>query len=350
LNFILLKRDILKKDFEAVENVRRDTEGVAVENAPDSTRVALENVRRDTEGVAVENAPDSTRVAVENAPDSTRVAVENSPASADSAVVSALGETVAVEKDVPGRKNALNTPSANALNSERFTAAYNKIDKKLRRLYSFNANQSFSEVVRKCAGQNYIVKRNEDSLLDYARLRNAIIHSGGKVIAEPNLEAVEELEKICRQIVSPPLALKKIANKRVDSLSYNTTLRDAVIKMTNTRHSHLPVLRDGKIVGIINGKTITRAIGAAIREGSGDGLDGYINRIRVGEILEVFDGEPHYNIAKKNATIDALSLMFESNRKLKLVFITANGTSGEEILGVIAVTDILNFNAILNDY
>jgi hypothetical protein len=274
----------------------------------------------------------------------------------------------------------------NALNSERFTAAYNAIDKKLRRLYSFGANQSFSEMVRKCVGQNYIVKRNEDRLLDYARLRNAIIHSGGVIIAEPNLEAVEELEKICRQIVSPPLALKKIANKKVDSLPYCSTLRDAVIKMTGTRHSHLPVLKDGKIVGIINGKTITRAIGAAIKDGrggdagggrcgggngrcGGDGgrcggdaggggcnggghasLDEYINRVRVGEILEAFDNKPYYNIAKKNATIDELSATFENNRKLKLVFITANGTSAEEILGVIAVTDILNFNAILNDY
>ena len=62
-------------------------------------------------------------------------------------------------------------------NASRFIDAYNKIDHSLRAQYNLKRGQSFADVVRRCAELNSIVRKFEDLLIDYARLRNAIVHS-----------------------------------------------------------------------------------------------------------------------------------------------------------------------------
>ena len=61
-------------------------------------------------------------------------------------------------------------------NATEFINSYNKIDAQLRDLYSFKPSQSFTDVVRRSAEKNSIVRKYENDLVDYARLRNAIVH------------------------------------------------------------------------------------------------------------------------------------------------------------------------------
>ena len=56
-------------------------------------------------------------------------------------------------------------------NSERFIAAYNRLDKTIRDIYNFKPALTFSDVVRKSAEVNYVVKKYEDDLIDYGRIR-----------------------------------------------------------------------------------------------------------------------------------------------------------------------------------
>ena len=55
----------------------------------------------------------------------------------------------------------------------------------------------FSDLIRKAASLNYTIRKYEDDLIDYGRLRNAIIHNSDDfVIAEPHDSVVENIEHI----------------------------------------------------------------------------------------------------------------------------------------------------------
>ena len=59
----------------------------------------------------------------------------------------------------------------------RFLDAYNAIDKALRAQYNYKTTISFSDLIRRCADLNHVVRGHENDLINFARLRNAIVHS-----------------------------------------------------------------------------------------------------------------------------------------------------------------------------
>ena len=61
-------------------------------------------------------------------------------------------------------------------NSRRFIDAYNRIDKALHNRFGFKPSMSYSDAVRRAAAINSVVRKYEDDLIDYGRLRNAIVH------------------------------------------------------------------------------------------------------------------------------------------------------------------------------
>ena len=103
------------------------------------------------------------------------------------------------------------------VNAKRFIAAYNRLDQGLREIYSIKRTLTFSDMIRKVANVNTVVSKFEEDLIDYARLRNAIVHkSGDELIAEPNIE-VEDL-------LSVPKALSVSHESGIYNESFNLTL------------------------------------------------------------------------------------------------------------------------------
>ena len=79
-------------------------------------------------------------------------------------------------------------------NAVRFIAAYNRLDQGLREIYSIKRTLTYSDMIRKVANVNTVVSKFEEDLIDYGRLRNAIVHkSSDEIIAEPNIDVVEKL-------------------------------------------------------------------------------------------------------------------------------------------------------------
>ena len=91
-------------------------------------------------------------------------------------------------------------------NAERFLTAYNNIDYGLRSIYGFKRSMTFSDVVRRSVVLNSVVRKYEDDLIDYGRLRNAIIHQGNHkfIIAEPHDDIVENMKNLASIIGDLP--------------------------------------------------------------------------------------------------------------------------------------------------
>lgn len=233
-------------------------------------------------------------------------------------------------------------------NAERFITAYNRLDKTIRDIYNFKPALTFSDVVRKSAEMNYLVKKYEDDLIDYGRLRNSIVHrSDDRVIAEPHDDVVEKMEKIVRAITTPPCVMQTIANRSVFIADGKVATNRILVEMSKNGFSNVPIYLDKTLVGVLNRKMIVDGIGTAILEQKD--VDDFLNDPIV-DCLSVLDVNNHYEVVSSTATIDNILYMFQQNRKLSTIVITPNGRYDEFPVGIIVTADLIDIQAILDNY
>ncbi len=232
--------------------------------------------------------------------------------------------------------------------AKRFVAAYNRIDQGLRDIYSIKRTLNFSDMIRKVANVNMVVQKFEEDLIDFGRLRNAIVHrSGEQIIAEPNLDVVEKLEKIARLITTPPRVIDCLKPRKIYVVEGKTTLREVVENMFKLGYSVVPVYISGTIVGLINRKMIIDGIGKFIANGKD--IDDSL-MLPVSDCLDIFNETTHYEVAPSSITIENLLYMFQQNRKLSTVILTENGNYSEPAKAVVVSADIIDLNSILDNY
>jgi CBS domain-containing protein len=231
-------------------------------------------------------------------------------------------------------------------NATRFLSAYNKIDKVLRNIYNFKANMTFTDIVRKSASASSVVRRYEDDLLTYSRLRNAIVHNSDDraVVAEPHANVTEHIEYIARLLATPPRA--SAYSRKAVTTAHGTTLYAAVRLMAAGDYSNVPVIKDGAIIGVINNKLIVRAIAGALSEPCD--LTEFLKNTAVASALS--DYSEHYRIESGGITVDGALDRFARNRKLQIVILTSDGTRTGDIIGVLTTGDIMELNRVLDDY
>lgn len=236
-------------------------------------------------------------------------------------------------------------------NAERFIKAYNTLDYALRTQYNFKRGMPFSDCVRRSVVLNSVIRKYEDELIDYGRLRNAIIHSGkenDEIIAEPKLEVVEKLEHIVQVVTTPPRAYDTVCRKDVVCVDSKVSVKETIGLIGKTGYSNIPVYSDGELIGVANGQKIINIIGKTIEDKKD--LDTFVEETKIGEIINQNDNNNFYTIQPISLTVsEALNLFYE-NRKLLVILITPHGNYLEMPIGIISVTDILDINKIIENY
>lgn len=235
-------------------------------------------------------------------------------------------------------------------NSQRFIAAYNVIDACLRSVYNYNDNISFTDLIRRCAEKNYVVRSNETDLVDYARLRNAIVHKSTPemVIAEPHDNVVGNFERIAKLICTPPKARVSIKEQKLITLNFDAKILDAVKLITKSHYSNIPVYKDRVLKGIVNNKLIVNVMGEILL--AGENVDSFLKTNNIGSILEDNYFDAYYKLCSSNATMEEIINLFTNNRRLIAVIMTKGGTKLETPIGIITAANVLEFAEILDNY
>lgn len=237
--------------------------------------------------------------------------------------------------------------SQNSL-AERFVNAYNTLDHSLRTQYNFKTNISFSDLIRRCASLNQVIRSYEDDLIDLARLRNAIVHSRSEeIIAEPHEEVVELMEKVARIISTPPLVVDAIKHNDVQTIDAENSLRDYIVRSSTLGHSNIPVYRRNMLIGVMQRHFFMEVLGHIIKDGRN--VDEYLSQTTIEQFIRDYPITNHFTIVSARVTIEEVIELF-SNRKLSAVIITDNGTSGGNLLGIITTADIIGLMQILEGY
>lgn len=233
-------------------------------------------------------------------------------------------------------------------NAKRFIDAYNRLDKGMRDIYNIKPSLSFSDCIRRVASVNSVIKKYEDDLIEYGRLRNAIVHrSGEETIAEPNTDVVEKFESIARLICTPPRVMDTVANRSVYIVDVSTPLAEVIAKMFETGYSVIPVYENNKIVGVVNRKMVVEAIGAGLS--AKVDLDSMV-KTSVGEALDLESSGYTFEVVSSAVTIDNVLYLFQTNRKLSVVIITKSGNYDEKPIGIVVTSDTIDMQTILDNY
>ena len=235
-------------------------------------------------------------------------------------------------------------------NAERFLIAYNGIDHSLRNQYNFKRAMAFTDVIRRCVVINSVVRKYEDDLIDFSRLRNAIVHSGNEqdIIAEPHLNVVEKLEHIAKLICTPPKVVESICKKDVLCVKSQDSVKSVVETISKSGYSNLPVYDGEKLIGIANGQRLLDAIGKAMLNNRP--MDEFCKVMTIGEIVSNQISDTYYALADENITLEQALNTFYRNRKVMVIIITKSGSEYEKPLGIISVADIMDINNILENY
>ena len=235
-------------------------------------------------------------------------------------------------------------------NAQRFISAYNTIDYSLRTIYDFKRSMSFSDVVRRSVVLNSIVRKYEEDLIDFGRLRNAIIHNGNAkyIIAEPHDEVVKQIERLAELIAEPPRAMDRIGNKEVITISADMKVGAAIELIYRTGYSNLPVYENEKLLGILNGRKLINVIGKRI--GDNVNLQEFMNETAVRDVVQEMGDDYYFMLADEHITIDEAMNHFENNRKLLIILITKDGKENGKPLKIISSADIIDMKRILDVY
>jgi len=236
-------------------------------------------------------------------------------------------------------------------NSKRFLDAYNNIDYTLKTRYNLNRSMGFSDLIRKTSTTNYIVKKYEDDLVDYGRLRNAIIHNNNEdfVIAEPHDSVVENIEHIEKLLAKPPKALDTVARREVKIISSGRCMRDVITEMSSTGFSNIPVYdKKGELIGVANGQKILSSFGLYLLAGGKS--ETFLNNVQIEDMLSSLDDTDYYCVKNENCTIEEAIEEFNKNRKLLAILFTKKGKTSELPLGIMTGANLVDAQNILENY
>jgi predicted transcriptional regulator len=235
-------------------------------------------------------------------------------------------------------------------NGQKFLDAYNAIDRALRVQYNFKTTISFTDLVRRCADLNHIIRQYEDDLVNLARLRNAVIHNSdaSRVVAEPHNSVVELIEKIARLVSTPPLVADVIRSRgAVVIANASMRLRDFIIEYSGS-HGTIPIYKDTNLIGVIRWRELVSRLGTVISRG--ESVDAFVNSITVEEYIRNYPESGLYAVVSSAVTIEQILTTFDQSKKLACVLITNSGAATELPVGIITNADIMYLLNIIEKY
>ena len=237
-------------------------------------------------------------------------------------------------------------------NASRFINSYNRIEAQLKLVYNAKATQNFTDLVKRCADLDITVRRYETELIDYGKLRNAIVHrtdggAGETVIAVPCDEVVRHIEFIEKLLCHPPRLMDAIKVKKVTSVFADKPAISAVETFAAYRQKTLLVYDHGTMIGAVNTYLLYSKILQCAA--SGKSVTDFLLTTPCRELVDEEEMK-RYLIVSQEATVFDVFVAFEEKRDLTAVIVTENGVFVEKALSIITPSDFPRINRFLENY
>lgn len=207
-----------------------------------------------------------------------------------------------------------------------------------------NVNELINELMKK---DSYF-KRKKDEINTIRKVRNLNSHEAGgkyKYIVYPSPEINNKLENIINEIKKTPtiynsttcIKEKDIYCKKLDDCIYDT-----IKTMSERMYTHIPILENKKLIGVFSENTLFDVV----KNDSRIIID---QKTKFSSIKDYLKIENHsmeeFIFVSKIKNIYDIEEMFKNyfsrNKIIGCIFITDNGKSTENILGMLTAWDVL---------
>ncbi|NTS43006.1 CBS domain-containing protein [Flavisolibacter sp. BT320] len=222
-------------------------------------------------------------------------------------------------------------------NADRFLAAFNNIERHLKKKLQLNRYENFTSMLYQLEGKDAFVRRYMSDLLEFAELRNAIVHSrnGDEVIAYPTEKAVAALEEIRDGFLNPEIIKSKF-RKTVITIPTDEKLSVALHLFQKYDISQIPVMNGKEVVEIINGNTVARWL---VKQ---DVV--CPEETPVAELLPSIERKKNFAFMPEKTDIYTCADKYASSLNkgwyYDAIFMTWSGKNGEGLTGIIVLEDI----------
>lgn len=218
-------------------------------------------------------------------------------------------------------------------NAERFLNAYASIERSLNQMLCKNDYVGFKKLVRLAAKSNSVVQRNEETLKEYADLRNAIVHQRSRmeeIIAEPLDSVTENIEHIA-DLLNADETVLAYSTSPVHTATETTTVKEAYEILHRIRGDKLPVYSKNGYEGLV---TMDHIAGWMMEGNSSS--DSVIKLLVTGKDRVIF--------VKRNMPIMEAVLSFEhvmnDMEDAPVILVTENGDMHEQPIGILSSHDL----------
>ncbi len=225
-------------------------------------------------------------------------------------------------------------------NAERFLDAYASIERSLNRLLCKTDYIPFKKLVRLAAKNNAVVAKNEETLKEYADLRNAIVHQRSRIeeiIAEPTDSVTDNIERIA-EILDADESVFAYATTPVTTADDHTTVEEAYNMLHSVGGDKLPVYREGVFLGMV---TMDQIAGWLV---SGNARDDQVMKLIAGD-------HPTILFMKRSQSIMEAVLYFDKhmqkNTVSPVILVTESGNRDEMPIGILSSHDLSRILAAL---
>jgi CBS domain-containing protein len=234
-------------------------------------------------------------------------------------------------------------------NSTEFLSTYDELDEYMRNQLNVDDNIPHRNLIERLAKKNNIFSKYKDNLIDFAKLRNAIVHnpyrSFADPIAEPHDKIVELYRNIKIKIINPPKALDvAVLLKNIFCAQPTDNVMQVMQVMSENTFSHVPVVRNGRVLGIFS----QYAVFTYLVKNQSVCLTGNIMIKDFEEFtaLERHDAE-YFEFVSRDALASEIEFMFrkrkDNQKRLGVVFVTESGSQTEKLLGMITAVDLARY-------
>lgn len=224
-------------------------------------------------------------------------------------------------------------------NSVLFLNAFVQIEMYLRNLLN-NPSVGFVQMVHMGARKDEVIRHFQTDLVEYAQLRNAIVHNRGgneEAIAEPHDSVVTHIQSIVSKIQNRKTVMDLVREKPF-SVSSDMLLLDMVKQQKHQHYSAIPVYNNHVYVGVVHPRLYQRLMEDASRTSYDLAL------IRVEELLQYYQSDDRVVFVPLSMSIPELLEVYETNhnrgKSVIAIIVTETGKQNEKPFGIFTVADL----------
>ena len=235
-------------------------------------------------------------------------------------------------------------------NATTFIELYNRLEHLIRQEYpDIPADRGALAVA---ARQKPVFSRMREEL-DYCReVRNLLQHSsrvGGEPLVSPSDALVDVLERAIEKVERPKIA-RGICTRKAELLfaEPQSSVRAVLEEMSKRSYTHVPVLDDGRVVGVFSANTLLAYLfGDGAQPADVAALENAtfaqfgellaLDAVKPGAFAFVGEETNAYEVA------ELFKVALRERRRLHMVFVTAHGKRNERLLGIITAWDMAGF-------